>query len=48
MNQGAQPPADEQATRPTPRLVADNKGLVAENIGKRFKKRHLSSFSVLG
>lgn len=39
MNQGAQPPADEQAKRPTPRLVADNKGLVAENIGKRFKKR---------
>ena len=25
--------------RPTPRLVADNPGLVARNIGKRFKKR---------
>ena len=30
-------PAD--SGRPTPRLVADNPGLVARNIGKRFKKR---------
>jgi len=26
-------------SRPTPRLVADNPGLMARNIGKRFKKR---------
>ncbi|MDO8605765.1 MAG: LPS export ABC transporter ATP-binding protein [Phaeospirillum sp.] len=31
-------PAADPA-RPTPRLVADNPGLVARNIGKRFKKR---------
>jgi lipopolysaccharide export system ATP-binding protein len=28
-----------QPTRPTPRLVAANAGLVARNLGKRFKKR---------
>jgi len=39
LNKGAQPPGDGLDTAPRPRLVADNKGLVAENIGKRFKKR---------
>ena len=28
-----------EATENVPRLVADNRGLVAHNIGKRFKKR---------
>ena len=39
MNQGAHPPGDGFETPLRPRLVADNKGLFAENIGKRFKKR---------
>jgi len=32
-------PAPPSGPRPTPRLVADNPGLVARNLGKRFKKR---------
>jgi len=32
-------PALAPGSRPTPRLVADNPGLVARNLGKRFKKR---------
>jgi lipopolysaccharide export system ATP-binding protein len=33
------PSAPEDAVRSGPRLVADNRGLMAENLGKSFKKR---------
>ncbi|CAA7613076.1 putative lipopolysaccharide transport protein B: ATP-binding component of ABC superfamily [Candidatus Terasakiella magnetica] len=33
------PPTTADQGRPTPRLVADNSGLVARNIGKQFKRR---------
>ncbi|MBL6958629.1 MAG: ATP-binding cassette domain-containing protein, partial [Rhodospirillales bacterium] len=35
----AVPVADNDAVSDGPRLVADNKGLFAQNLGKRFKKR---------
>ncbi len=41
-NRPNQPPAappKTAAAAPTPRLVADNRGLAANNLGKRFKKR---------
>jgi len=40
MNDTPAPPSGPPSgPRPTPRLVADNPGLVARNLGKRFKKR---------
>ncbi|MSO84488.1 MAG: LPS export ABC transporter ATP-binding protein [Rhodospirillales bacterium] len=38
-NRPPQPPASPPAAPSAPRLVADNRGLAANNLGKRFKKR---------
>ncbi len=38
-NRPPQPPAAPPAAPSAPRLVADNRGLAANNLGKRFKKR---------
>ena len=38
-NRSPQPPAAPPAAPSAPRLVADNRGLAANNLGKRFKKR---------
>jgi lipopolysaccharide export system ATP-binding protein len=39
MNNRPPVPSAPSAPSPAPRLVADNRGLVANNLGKRFKKR---------